>query len=498
MIMGMFMLTTSLEVKAEVDPNFHVYICFGQSNMEGNAQWGAQDVGNVDARFQMLATCNFSSPKRTLGNWYKAECPIVSPVGKLGPTDYFGRTMVANLPNHKIGVIAVALGGSPIEMFDKDKYLQKYKDNYNEWWAQIARNYYGENPYGRIIEMGKKAQEVGVIKGILLHQGCSNCGDPNWPNMVKKIYEDMLKDLGLRAEDVPLFVGEVEYKGSAPQSGGCESHNVQVDRMPSVVPTSYVVSAKNLPGNGSDPWHFSAQGYRVFGMRYAQKALRVIYDIDPDYVDPYLPTTAKEPDQRYTQLRDISGQPFAIVNEDDNKAFYCTYGQHLEYADYKTAFKESNSGYFFKIQKTSGGFRLRLVTPEGNNYQVGGADAYLNSQAADGNYSFIAGLNGQNGQDIAKGAVWDIQYVEGRGFTLKNVGTGKYLKNNDTAKYDEPTYFTFCTLREATTGITEKSIVDSEKWATSSGWFTLDGRQLNEKPAQRGLYIVNGKKVVIK
>ena len=107
-------------------------------------------------------------------------------------------------------------------------------------------------------------------------------------------------------------------------------------------------------------------------------------------------------------------------------------------------------------------------------------------------------MNGQNGQDIAKGAVWDIQYVEGRGFTLKNVDTGKYLKNNDTAKYDEPTYFTFCTLREATTGITEKSIVDSEKWATSSGWFTLDGRQLNEKPAQRGLYIVNGKKVVIK
>ena len=139
-----------------------------------------KEDSDVDSRFQMLATCNFNSPKRTLGNWYVAKCPIVSPVGKLGPTDYFGRTMVANLPNHKIGVIAVAMGGSPIEMFDKDKYQQKYQENYNEWWAQIARNYYGENPYGRIIEMAKKAQEVGVIKGILLHQGCSNCGDPNW------------------------------------------------------------------------------------------------------------------------------------------------------------------------------------------------------------------------------------------------------------------------------------------------------------------------------
>ena len=56
-------------VKAEVDPNFYIYICFGQSNMEGNAQWEAQDVGNVDNRFQMLATCDFNSPKRKLGNW---------------------------------------------------------------------------------------------------------------------------------------------------------------------------------------------------------------------------------------------------------------------------------------------------------------------------------------------------------------------------------------------------------------------------------------------
>ena len=110
--MGVLMLSSSLKVKAEVDPNFHIYICFGQSNMEGNAQWQSQDVGNVDARFQMLATCNFDNPKRTLGNWYKAECPIVSPQGKLGPTDYFGRTMVAHLPDIKIGVIAVAMGGS--------------------------------------------------------------------------------------------------------------------------------------------------------------------------------------------------------------------------------------------------------------------------------------------------------------------------------------------------------------------------------------------------
>lgn len=175
--MKQLLLTTTLLLYsvmgayAEADPNFYIFLCFGQSNMEGNAQWEAQDVGNVDPRFQMLATCNFSSPRRTLGNWYKAECPIVSPDGKLGPTDYFGRTMVQELPDKKVGVIAVAMGGSPIEMFDKDLYAQKLKDNPNEWWAILAKRHYGGNPYGRLIEMGKKAQEddppkLGGIVGV--------------------------------------------------------------------------------------------------------------------------------------------------------------------------------------------------------------------------------------------------------------------------------------------------------------------------------------------
>jgi len=270
---GVLLATNFMAAKADVNPNFHIYLCFGQSNMEGNAQW--EEVDNeVNSRFQMLATTNFDTPKRTMGNWYTANCPIVSPMGKLGPTDYFGRTMVAAMPtNVKIGVVAVAMGGSPIEMFDKDKYEQKLKDNPTEWWAQLSKNYYGSNPYGRLIEMGKKAQESGVIKGILLHQGCSNCGNPEWPNMVKKIYNDMLADLNLNAEDVPLFVGETEYEN---MGGGCSSHNTVVAKIPSVIPTGHVVSAEGIPGNGTDAWHFSAAGYRTLGKRYAFEALKVM------------------------------------------------------------------------------------------------------------------------------------------------------------------------------------------------------------------------------
>ena len=273
LFVAVLLATALLGAKADVDPNFYIYICFGQSNMEGNAQPESIDknTSTIDNRFRLLATCNFSSPSRKMGNWYKATPPLVSPNGGLGPTDYFGRMMCENLPQEvRIGVIPVAMGGSPIEMFDKDKYQQKMKDNPNEWWAILAKNHYGGNPYGRIIEMAKKAQEVGVIKGILLHQGCSNNGDPNWPNMVKKIYNDMLTDLGLGADSVPLFVGETLRQD---QGGACYGHNTQVARMPNVVKGSRVISSEGCPGNGSDPWHFNALGYRIMGSRYAAEGL---------------------------------------------------------------------------------------------------------------------------------------------------------------------------------------------------------------------------------
>ena len=491
----MMLLCAVMGVKAEVDPNFYIYICFGQSNMEGNAQWESQDVGNVDPRFQMLATCNFNSPKRTLGNWYKAECPIVSPVGKLGPTDYFGRTMVKALPDKKIGVIAVAMGGSPIEMFDKDKYQQKYQDNYNEWWAQIARNYYGENPYGRIIEMAKKAQEVGVIKGILLHQGCSNCGDPNWPNMVKKIYNDMLTDLDLQAANVPLLVGEVEYKGDAPQSGGCESHNTQVDRIPEVIPTGHVVSAKNLPGNGKDPWHFSAQGYRILGQRYAKVALNLM-GVDIKIDKPEIPAKYWTIDERLNSVSSLAGKSFAIVDETTQKAFYCEWGQELASDYFPIAFNVYNEAYLFKLYRTTGGRRLRLITPDGVDYQMSGGVGYLNSEAVDGTRCLVHGVTNQNGYAIPKGAVWDLQFVDGKGWAIKNVGTGKYLKDaTSPAKYDEPTYFTFCTLKETATGIED---VRRHQTTSDTNVYTLDGRRVNPENLRPGLYIKGGKKVLIK
>lgn len=481
------MLMSILGAKAEVDPNFYIYICFGQSNMEGNAKPEAQDKTGVDPRFQMMACVDFSDPKRTMGQWYPADPPIVRQGTGLGMADYFGRTMVENLPeNCRVGVIDVAIGGTSIDGFFSEK-VEEYLVGQADWFLNYYKAY-DNDPYKRIIDMAKIAQESGVIKGILLHQGETDNGQQEWPNKVKTIYKRMLKDLGLRAADVHIFVGETEYED---MGGGCSWHNTVIAKIPEVIPTGHVVSAEGIPGNGEDPWHFSAAGYRMFGKRYAEKVLDVMNNPDA-YIKRYTI------DERLTGgLSALSNKVFAIVNEADQKAFYCPLGDKLDYDDYRTALEASNEGYQFKISRITGGRSLKLVTPDGEEYQMNGETAYLNSQAVTGDCCFINSLNKQRGYDIQDGAVWDIQYVDGKGWTLLNKGTGKYLKDAaHPAMFDEPTYFTFCTLKEDTTTGIEN--VKATKEIKDDSWYTLDGRRVNANNLRPGLYIKGGKKIVIK
>ena len=261
------MICSVFDVKAEADTKFYVYLCFGQSNMEGNAPPEGVDMEYVDERFQTLAATDFSSPARTMGQWYTAYPPIVRENTRLGMADYFGRSMVAALPaDCRVGVVDVAIGGVDIRAFMSEKVADYI------WIQPYSFSKYNNDPYRRLVEMGRVAQKSGVIKGILLHQGEANNGNPEWPQWVKTIYERLLKDLGLNAAEVPLLVGEVV---NASEGGACAKHNTVIAQMPTVVPTSYVISSVGCPCL-SDYLHFTASGYRVMGKRYAAKALELL------------------------------------------------------------------------------------------------------------------------------------------------------------------------------------------------------------------------------
>lgn len=155
---------------AAQDPNFHIYICLGQSNMEGNAQIEPIDRNNVPERFKMMAAVDFNNPSRKQGEWYTAVPPLVRQGTGLTPMDYFGRTMVANLPeNVTVGVVPVAIGGCKIEHLDKD-FDPATLSQEADWFKNFMKEYDNE-PYKRLVECAKKAQKDGVIKGILLRQG---------------------------------------------------------------------------------------------------------------------------------------------------------------------------------------------------------------------------------------------------------------------------------------------------------------------------------------
>lgn len=273
------------------DPNFHIYLCFGQSNMEGNAAIEGKDRVGVDPRFMMMAAVDMPSSKRKKGEWYTAYPPLCRDYTGLTPADYFGREMVAHLPeNIKVGVINVAVGGASIDLFDQDKcadYIKKEAD-----WFKNYCSEYGNDPYKVLVTMAKKAQQNGVIKGILLHQGCTNNGQKDWPVRVKRIYVRLLHDLGLNEEETPLLIGELL---SQEQGGICWGHNNVIAKTQPVIPNSYVVSSKDCPG-ASDGLHFTAEGYRMIGKRYAEKMLEILDKkkaVDFDTTDTYFPLTAE-------------------------------------------------------------------------------------------------------------------------------------------------------------------------------------------------------------
>lgn len=253
------------------NPNFHIYLCLGQSNMEGNAKIEAEDTISVDSRFQVMGTIDCNDLGRTKGNWYTATPPLCRCHTGLTPADYFGRTLVANLPkNIKVGVINVAVGGCKIELFDNDNY-PNYISTAPGWMVGMIKEYDG-NPYGRLVEMAKLAQRDGVIKGILLHQGESNTNDTLWTEKVKVVYNNLMKDLNLNPKDVPLLAGEVV---NADQGGVCASMNSIIATLPQKITNSYVISSAGCP-SASDHLHFTAEGYRMLGKRYGETMLSIL------------------------------------------------------------------------------------------------------------------------------------------------------------------------------------------------------------------------------
>ena len=266
-----FLALSVLRMCAAPDDNFYIFLCFGQSNMEGAARPEPQDLEGVDDRFQMMAAVDDAQRGRKMGEWYKALPPLCRENTGLTPVDYFGRTLTENLPkNVRVGVITVAIGGIHIQGFLNDS-IKAYVKRAPGWMKPMLAAY-DNNPYERLVSLAKKAQQQGVIKGVLMHQGESNTGDPKWAGMVQLVYDNLLGDLQLKPEEVPLLAGEVVQANG---EGLCVAMNKQINELPQTLHTSQVISSKGC-SNGPDRLHFDAAGYRELGRRYGERMLELM------------------------------------------------------------------------------------------------------------------------------------------------------------------------------------------------------------------------------
>jgi hypothetical protein len=203
---------------------------------------------------------------------YSASGGQSGPIG-LGPADSFAVAMAeAAGPNVTIGIVGAAYGGTDIQA-----HLPNCGGSCTPPFGDVsgAPVVNGTTPiYQWIRDLATKAQEVGVIKGIILHHGENNSGDANWLNHVNTYVTSLRDDLGLDPAEVPFIAGEL------PRTGCCPGHNSIVQQIPDHVENGHWVSSGptedgTVLGDRGDALHWSTFSVVEMGNRYAAKMLEV-------------------------------------------------------------------------------------------------------------------------------------------------------------------------------------------------------------------------------
>jgi len=296
----------------------HLYIAFGQSNMQGPGAIRESDTQNISDRWQTLNVVagTYASVDREKGIWYKAVPPLIIPdngltnylglsIG-LGPSDHFGRTMVNGTPDHiTLGLAAVANGDLALSSFRKTlgaayfapgqggtvngttRTNNRPSDTERQGWTRYTEAGYA-SIYDAIVTNVKLAQSQGwIVKGIIFHQGESGRGleDKTWVEILKEIYDDILGDIGLESNSIPIICGQIFGGDKAALStgndGGAELENMlhTDNRIQNIILNAWVISSNGCGGRTGnqqpDGIHFGSEGVQLLGERYGQKMLEL-------------------------------------------------------------------------------------------------------------------------------------------------------------------------------------------------------------------------------
>ena len=227
--------------QAQPDPEFHLYLLIGQSNMAGRGPVDEESKA-VHPRVLMLNKSR---------EWVPATDPLHfdKPVAGVGPGLAFGKKMADENPKVRIGLIPCAVGATSIGVWAPG---QEHKATHT-------------HPYDDMLERARAAMKAGVLKGILWHQGESDQRNPGYGKLLAELIARLRKDLS--APDVPFVASELSPLNPA-NAGSVAAFNAIVQGM--TVSHYACVSGAGLTHKG-DKLHYDTASARLLGQRFAEK-----------------------------------------------------------------------------------------------------------------------------------------------------------------------------------------------------------------------------------
>lgn len=229
------------------DPNLHIYILMGQSNMAGR--------GILTPEFQKIENDSVLVWQKD-GEWGVAHHPVhydKPAVAGVGPGLSFGIEMEKANPQVKIGLIPCAVGGTSIEKWEPGAYDTATKTH----------------PYDDAVERIKAAMNYGIVEGIIWHQGESNSSPTHYTNYLPKLKKLMEEIRTLVGRDIPVVIGELGR-----YNDGYAGFNEQLAKAPALISKSVLVSSEGLTDKG-DHTHFDSRSAQELGKRFAAAMLKM-------------------------------------------------------------------------------------------------------------------------------------------------------------------------------------------------------------------------------
>lgn len=196
------------------------------------------------------------------GEWAPAIDPLHfdKPGAGVGPGRAFGIRIAEATPGITVGLIPCAAGGSPIATWEPDAFHNQTKSH----------------PYDDAIRRATIAMKSGTLKGILWHQGESDC-TPEQAMVYKAKLHALISRLReeLDSPEIPFIVGQLGQFDDVPWNDAKKTIDAIHRGLPKDVAHTAFVPSDGLTHKG-DKVHFDAKSCREFGERYAQAYLKFI------------------------------------------------------------------------------------------------------------------------------------------------------------------------------------------------------------------------------